>query len=57
MFLFRVEAFLRHTGMAPTTFGRLVARDPRLVHDLRSGRTIGDRLRLRVLAHIDEYSL
>ena len=53
MLLTRIEAYLRRTGIPPTRFGRDVARDPRLVHDLRRGRTVGDRLRLRVLAYID----
>jgi hypothetical protein len=48
-----VEAYLRRTGMPPTKFGRAAARDPRLVHDLRLGRTVGDRLRQRVVAYID----
>jgi hypothetical protein len=53
MLLTRIETYLRRTGMPPTKFGRLAARDPRLVHDLRRGRTVGDRLRLRVQAYID----
>ena len=53
MLLTRIELFLRRTGMPPTRFGREAARDPRLVHDLRRGRTVGDRLLRRVLAYID----
>jgi len=53
MLLTRVEAFLRRTGMPPTRFGRDAARDPRLVFDLRRGRTVGDRLAARVAAFID----
>ncbi|MEI9849674.1 MAG: hypothetical protein WDN24_01130 [Sphingomonas sp.] len=34
----KVEKFLRRTGMPATRFGRLAARDPRLVGDLRNGR-------------------
>jgi 2,4-dienoyl-CoA reductase-like NADH-dependent reductase (Old Yellow Enzyme family) len=41
MILRRVEHYLRQSGMAATTFGRRVARDPRLVHDLRRGREPG----------------
>lgn len=36
--LAKVERFLTRTEMAPTRFGRLVARDPRLVLDMRNGR-------------------
>ena len=43
-----IERFLRHTGIAPTTFGRLAAADPRLVFDLRNGREPRKGLRLRV---------
>lgn len=53
MLLARIETFLRHTGMPPTRFGREAARDPRLVYDLRRGRTVGDRLRQRVTAFIN----
>ncbi len=38
MLIRKIETFLRRTGMPPTTFGRLVARDPRFVLDLRNGR-------------------
>jgi hypothetical protein len=43
-----IERFLAKTGMAPTTFGRHAARDPRLVFDLRSGRQPSDRMRRRI---------
>ncbi len=38
MLIRKIELFLRHTGMPATKFGRLAARDPRFVHDLRKGR-------------------
>jgi len=53
MLLTHIEAFLRRTGMPATRFGREAVRDPRLVHDLRMGRTVGDRLRHRVMAYIE----
>ena len=53
MLLTRVETYLRRTGMPPTRFGREAARDPRFVHDLRRGRTVGDRLVRRVIAYIE----
>ncbi|MDG5489816.1 hypothetical protein NYR55_14420 [Sphingomonas sp. BGYR3] len=36
--LWKIERFLRDQQMPPTKFGRLVARDPRLVLDMRNGR-------------------
>lgn len=35
-----VERFLREQELPPTKFGRLVAKDPRLVLDMRMGREI-----------------
>lgn len=34
----RIDAYLRRSGLTATRFGRDVARDPRLVFDIRSGR-------------------
>lgn len=53
MLLSRIEAYLRRTGMPPTRFGREAVRDPRLVHDLRRGRTVGDKIVRRVTAFIE----
>ena len=54
MFLLRkVERYLRRSGTAPTTFGRLAVRDPQFVFDLRRGRNIGIRIERRVNAYID----
>lgn len=53
MLLTQIEAFLRRTGMPPTRFGREAVRDPRLVHDLRRGRTVGDRILHRVTRYIE----
>jgi len=38
MLIYRIEKFLRDTGMPWTRFGRLAAHDPRFVQDLRNGR-------------------
>ena len=54
MLLQSVEAYLSQTGMSPTRFGREVANDPRLVWDMRKGRTAGARLEARILARIGE---
>lgn len=44
----RIEKFLKTTKTPPTRFGREVAGDPRLVFDIRRGRTIGRRLSARI---------
>jgi len=48
MLIRKIEVFLRRTGMAATRFGRLAARDPRFVFDLRNGRTPRARTEIRV---------
>lgn len=50
----KIEKFLRQTQMPPSKFGRLAARDPRLVHDLRRGRELGDSLTRRLEAFLAE---
>jgi hypothetical protein len=42
--LYRIDRFLKESGMPPTLFGRLSVRDPRLVGDLRNGRQPGARV-------------
>jgi hypothetical protein len=46
----RINRYLRKTGMAPTTFGRRVARDPCLVSDLKRGRCPGEKMCTRIEA-------
>ena len=48
MLIRKIEVFLRRTGMPATKFGRLAARDPRFVLDLRMGRTPRVRTERRV---------
>lgn len=48
--LAEIETFLAASGETPTAFGRRVAADPSLVADLRSGRSVGRRLRERIQA-------
>ncbi len=43
-----IEIFLRQNDMPPTKFGRLAARDPRLVFDIRLGRELRPPLAERV---------
>jgi hypothetical protein len=50
--LFRIETSLRRSGLSASRFGRVVANDPRLVHDLRRGRQPGAMLQARILLHI-----
>lgn len=54
MILHRIEAHLRRSGMKPTTFGRHVANDPRLVFDLRYGREPGPRMTARIEAFLEQ---
>ena len=48
MLIRKIEVFLRRTGMRATTFGRLAARDPRFVFDLRDGREPRARTEQRI---------
>ena len=52
-----IETFLRTTGMRPTRFGRLAARDPRLVFDIRMGREMRPDLETRVRHFIASHIL
>ena len=49
----KIEIFIGTRGIAPTKFGRLVARDPRLVHDMRRGRSVGPMLSKRVETYLE----
>lgn len=55
-FRHEVEQFLKRTGMAPTVFGRAVAKDPRLVLDMRMGREVGKRLATKVKAWMEAHN-
>ena len=46
----KIERFLRQHDMAPTTFGRRVARDPRLVLDMRNDRCLRPAMVLKAEA-------
>lgn len=48
----KIEKFLRQTNMPPSKFGRLAARDPRLVRDLRNGRELRESLAARIEAFL-----
>ena len=55
MLLRKIEVFLRRTGMPPTRFGRLAARDPRFVFDLRNGREPRDHTERRMEHFMNKY--
>lgn len=50
--LTRIEGFLDRSEMAASQFGRHVANDPRLVHDLRNGREPRPRMVTRIDAYL-----
>jgi hypothetical protein len=56
MILRRVERFLRATDMPWTKFGRLAAGDPRLVADMRNGRTPRPAMERRLEHFMNTYS-
>lgn len=51
--LYAIETCLRRTKLPPSRFGREAVRDPRLVHDLRRGRSPGPDMERRVRAYIE----
>lgn len=55
MLIRKIEAFMRQTKMPQTKFGRLAAADPRLVDDLRKGRTPRSRLERPVEHFMNKY--
>ncbi len=55
MLIRSIEKFLRRHDMPATKFGRLAARDPRLVLDLRNGRTPRPEMEQRVEHFMNAY--
>ncbi|WP_420448614.1 helix-turn-helix transcriptional regulator [Candidatus Palauibacter sp.] len=51
----RIAAFLKSTGMSPTTFGMRAVGDPNLMRQIAEGRSLSLRMADRVLAFIDGY--
>ncbi len=51
----RVERFLREKNMPPTKFGRLAAKDPRIVLDMRMGREVRPETASRLCAFMENY--
>jgi hypothetical protein len=50
----QIERFLILHNYPASKFGRMVARDPRLVHDMRRGRELGRAMVARAKAFIAE---
>ena len=55
MLIRSIEKFLRRYQMPATKFGRLAARDPRFVLDLRNGRTPRPQTERRVEHFMNTY--
>ena len=55
MLIRKIEAFMRQTKMPQTKFGRLAASDPRLVSDLRNGRSPRAKMERRVEHFMNTY--
>jgi len=55
MLIREIERFLRNTGMPCSRFGRLAARDPRFVADLRNGRIPRPTMEKRVEHFMNTY--
>jgi hypothetical protein len=53
--LYLIERFLRRTDIPATKFGRMVAKDPRLVLDMRNGREVGTRMRCKIEHFMNNY--
>jgi hypothetical protein len=53
----RVERFLREKNMPPTKFGRLAAKDPRIVLDMRMGRQVRPEMAIRLCAFMESYQM
>jgi len=50
-----IERFLSDQGLPPTKFGRLAARDPRLVLDIRMGREIRPEMEEKLRTFMSSY--
>ncbi|MBZ6379251.1 hypothetical protein B5C34_08725 [Pacificimonas flava] len=51
--LVRIDRVMRKTGMSATRIGREAVNDPRLVFDLRGGRTLRPQTERRVNAYLE----
>ncbi len=51
-----IEAFLTLYDMAPVTFGRLAAKDPHFVRDIRSGRRVWPETEAKIRAFMTNHA-
>jgi len=51
-----IEAFLTLHDMAPVTFGRLAAKDPHFVRDIRGGRRVWPETDAKIRAFMANHS-
>lgn len=51
----RIEIFLLKHRISPSTFGILVAKDPRLIFSMRKGREVREAKRNKILDYIENY--
>lgn len=51
-----IEKFLLTYDISPTTFGVLVAKDPRLIFTMRKGREVREAKRNKILAFMENYN-
>jgi hypothetical protein len=54
LLILRVEKFMRERRIKPATLGRHIAGDPRLIFDMRDGRTPGERMKKRIETYMRE---
>lgn len=55
MLLRQIEKYLTDTGMPWTKFGRIVAHDPRLVADMRNGRSPRPALTRKIETYLADH--
>lgn len=51
----QAEKFIQDNALPPTTFGRRVNKDPRLLLDMRNGRQPREATTKRIIAFIEGY--
>ena len=54
-FLEKVELFLKRFSITPSTFGKMVLRQPMFVFQLRAGRECREETQQKVLQFIENY--
>ncbi|MBV8685397.1 MAG: hypothetical protein JOZ90_01920 [Alphaproteobacteria bacterium] len=52
--LMRINKYLRRTGIPASRLGRHAVNDPKLVFDMRAGRSLGPRIQQRLRAWLDD---